>query len=70
MKDECAEIPIAEWVCLRPKMYSIVEADEKKIKKANVANKKSVVKKQIMHEETLWYEAVMAWNEHSLKRGP
>jgi len=34
MKDECAGTPIAEVVCLRPKMYSILRADEKNIKKA------------------------------------
>ena len=28
MKDECAGTPIAECVCLRPKMYSILKADE------------------------------------------
>ena len=50
MKDECAGTPIAEGVCLRPKMYSILKADEKNIKKAKGV-KKSVVKKQIMHEQ-------------------
>ena len=49
-KDECAGTPIAECVCLRPKMYSILKADEKNIKKAK-SLKKSVVKKQIMHEQ-------------------
>ena len=33
MKDECAGTPIAECVCLRPKMYSILKADEKISKK-------------------------------------
>ena len=50
MKDECAGTPIAECVCLRPKMYSILEADEKNIKKAKGV-KNNVVKKQIMHEQ-------------------
>ena len=50
MKDECAGTPIAEGVCLRPKMYSILKADEKNIKKAKGV-KKSVVKKQIIHEQ-------------------
>ena len=50
MKDECAGTPTAECVCLRPKMYSILKADEKNIKKAKGV-KKSVVKKQIMHEQ-------------------
>ncbi|KAL9988589.1 hypothetical protein ACROYT_G003048 [Oculina patagonica] len=54
MKDECAGTPIAECVCLRPKMYSIIcgtqTVDQKNIKKAKGV-KKSVVKKQIVHEE-------------------
>jgi len=50
MKDECPGTPIAECVCLRPKMYSILKADEKNIKKAKGV-KKSIVKKQIMHEQ-------------------
>ena len=29
MKDECAGLPIAECVCLRPKMYSILMVGEK-----------------------------------------
>ena len=52
MKDECAGTPIAECVCLRPKMYSILKADEKlEILKKAKGVKKSVVKKQIMHEQ-------------------
>ena len=50
MKDKCAGTPIAECVCLRPKMYSILKVDEKNIKKAKGV-KKSVVKKQTMHEQ-------------------
>ena len=50
MKDECAGTPIAEYVGLRPKMYSILKADEKNIKKVKGV-KKNVVKKQIMHEQ-------------------
>ena len=50
MKDECAGTPLAECVCLRPKMYSILKADEKNIKKVKGV-KKNVVKKQIMHEQ-------------------
>ena len=34
MKDECNGTPIAECVCLRPKMYSILKGDEKKHKKS------------------------------------
>jgi len=50
MKDQCAGISIAEFVCLRPKMYSILKADETNIKKAKGV-KKSVVKKPIMHKQ-------------------
>ena len=50
MKDECAGIPISEVVCLRSKMYSILKADEKNIKKAKGV-KKSVIKKEIKHEQ-------------------
>ncbi len=35
MEDECAGRPIAEYVGLRPKMYSILEASGENIKKAN-----------------------------------
>ena len=50
MKDECAGTPISEYVGLRPKMYSIMKADEKNIRKAKGV-KKNVVKKQIKHEQ-------------------
>jgi len=50
MKDECAGRPIAEYVGLRPKMYSILEASGNNIKKAK-GIKKCVVKKQIRHEQ-------------------
>lgn len=56
VKDECTGTPIAESACLRPKMYSILKADEKIIKKAKGV-KKSVVKKQIknkQYKETLF----------------
>ena len=56
MKDECAGVPIAEVVCLRSKMYSVLKANEKIIKKAKGV-KSNVVKKQISHEnykETLF----------------
>ena len=48
MKDECAGRLIAEYVGLRPKMYSILEVDGGNIKKAKGV-KKSVVKKNITH---------------------
>ena len=50
MKDECAGHPIAEYVGLRPKMYSILEASGVCIKKAKGV-KKNVVKKHIRHEQ-------------------
>ena len=50
MKDECAGTPISEVVCLRSKMYSVMKADEKNIRKAKGV-KKNVVKKQIKHEQ-------------------
>lgn len=50
MKDETASVPIAECVCLRPKMYSILRVDQKCIKKAKEV-KKNIVKKQIRHEQ-------------------
>ena len=50
MKDECAGVPIAEYVGLRPKMYSILKGDSKEIRKAKGV-KKCVVKHQIRHEQ-------------------
>jgi hypothetical protein len=47
-KDECCGRPIAEFVGLRPKMYSILEADGKNIKKAKGVSK-AVVKKDLHH---------------------
>ena len=48
--DECAGRPIAEYVGLRPKMYSILEAGGGNIKKAKGV-KKNVVKRHIRHEQ-------------------
>ena len=50
MKDECAGRPIAEYIGLRPKMYSILETDGGNIKKAKGV-RKAVVKKHIRHEQ-------------------
>ena len=33
-KDECAGTPIAEYIGLRPKLYSVLRADEQPFKKA------------------------------------
>ena len=46
MKDECAGTPIAEYICLRPKLYSVLQADEQLTKKAKE------VKKKICNQET------------------
>ena len=50
LKDECAGRAIAEYVVLRSKMYSILEAGGKNTKKAKGV-KKNVVKKRIRHEQ-------------------
>ena len=50
MKDECSRFPIAEYVGLCPKMYSILEASGKSIKKAKGV-KKNTVMKHIRHEQ-------------------
>ena len=39
MKDECAGTPIAEYIGLRPKFYSVLRADEQLIKKAKGVKK-------------------------------
>ena len=57
MKDECAGRPIEEYVGLRPKMYSILEANGSNIKKAKGV-KKTTVKKHIRHEQ--YKEALFA----------
>ena len=44
MKDECAGTTIAEYTGLRPKLYSVLRADEQLIKKAKGV-KKNVIKK-------------------------
>jgi len=69
MKDECAGTPIAEYVGLRPKKYSILRADEKNIKKVKGV-KKSVVKKQIMHEQykEMLFGAKQQWHGINILR--
>ena len=49
LKDECAGTPIAEYIGLRPKLYSVLRTDEQIIKKAKGV-KKYVIKKQIKFE--------------------
>ena len=48
-KDECCGRPISEFVGLRPKMYSILEASGNNIKKAKGVQR-VVVKKDLRHE--------------------
>ena len=50
MKNECAGRPIAEYVGLRPKMYSILDAGGKNLEKAKGV-KKNVVQKHIRHDK-------------------
>ena len=50
MKDECAGVPISEAVCLRSKMYSILQKNEKNIKNAK-GTTKAVTKKEITHQQ-------------------
>ena len=50
MTDECAGRPTAEYFGLRPKMYSILEANENNMKKAKGVSK-AVVRKHIRHEQ-------------------
>ena len=49
MKDEVASVPISEYIGLRPKLYSVLRADEQVIKKAK-GTKKYVIEKQINFE--------------------
>jgi len=48
-KDECYARPIAEFVGLRPKMYSILEAGNANVRKAK-GIQRTVVKKDLCHE--------------------
>ena len=50
MKDECAGTPIAEFVGLKPRMYSILKADGGQERRSK-GLKKSVVKKYILHKQ-------------------
>ena len=69
MKDECAGTPISEVVCLRSKMYSVMKADEKNIRKAKGV-KKNVVKKQIKHEQykQALFSKVQMWHGMNILR--
>ena len=50
MKDEGGGVPVAEFVALKAKMYSIMMGDEKNVKKAKGV-KRCVVKKEINNEQ-------------------
>ena len=50
MKDECAGTPIAEFVGLKPKIYSILKVDGGQERRSKGV-KKSVVKKYILYEQ-------------------
>ena len=65
MKDECAGRLIAEYVGLRPKMYSILEADGRNIKKAKGV-KKSVVSHNIRHEDYVKTLSEKKTSRHSM----
>ena len=49
MKDECEGRVIKEAVAIRPKMYSVLEENQKNIRKAKGV-KKNVVEKEVRHE--------------------
>ena len=49
-KDECAGVSIAEYIGLRPKLYSVLRSDEQLIKKAKGV-KKYVINKQILFND-------------------
>ena len=51
LKVECAGRAITEYVCLRPKMDSILEAGGKKNTKKAKGVKKNFMKKHIRHEQ-------------------
>ena len=65
MKDECASRLIAEYVGLRPKMYSILEAGGRNIKKAKGV-KKSVVSHNIRHEDYVKTLSEKKTSRHSM----
>ena len=69
IKDECAGTPIAEAVCLRSKMYSIMKADEKTSKRQK-GETKCVIKKGIMHEhfKETFFSAKQMWHGMNILR--
>ena len=72
MKDECAGTPISEYVGLKPKMYSIMKADEKNIRKAKGVKKErceEANQARAVQAGAVQQRAAMARNEHFAKRG-
>ena len=57
MKDECAGSPTAEYIGLRPKLYSVLRADEQLIKKAKGV-KTYGIKKQVNFENYMYKDAL------------
>ena len=64
MKDECAGTPIAEFVGLKRKMYSILRTDGTEVR-GSKGVKKFVVEKHILHEQ--YKEAL--FNQKMLRYG-
>lgn len=50
-KDETAGVPIVEFIGLRAKMYSMLTEDAKKDQKKGKGIKKSVLKKEVRHQD-------------------
>ena len=65
MKDECAGTPIAEYIGLCPKLYSVLRADEQIIKKAKGV-KKYVINKQIKKQVSM----IRKYHNHILQTNP
>ena len=55
-KDKCSDTPIAEYVGLRPKMYSILRANEQLIKKKqNMSRNMSLPNKSTLQTTNMHY---------------
>ena len=70
IKDEMGGIVIKEFVCLRPKMYSILVRDSNQSKKAKVVNKNVVAKiSQNEYEGFCWIQNIedIKWIEFEVK---
>ena len=67
--DECASTPIAEFVGLKPKVYSILKADGEQERRSKGV-RKSVVKKYIHHEQykAAFFNQKMLWHGMNVLR--